>query len=123
MKEQNYMAKNLRSYKELRKMTMKEFAAELDIPLSTLRTVLKEGNTTLHTAIKISRKLGISLDMLTNDQDFPNKLFFMDHMQRTASWFALLPVEKKEVFANLMTDMWTMIINSELNKGTSNNDD
>lgn len=120
MKEQNYMAKNLRSYKELRKLTMKEFADELGIPLSTLRTVLKEGNTTLHTAIQISRRLGISLDMLTSDHDFPDKLFFMDQMQRTASWFSSLPADKKDVFAKLVTDMWNMVIDSELNRENEN---
>lgn len=99
---------------------MKEFAAELDIPLSTLRTVLKEGNTTLHTAIQISRRLGISLDMLTNDRDFPDKLFFMEQMQRTASWFTELPAEKKDVFAKLVTDMWTMVTDSELNRENEN---
>lgn len=114
MKETNYMAKNLRNYKDLRKLTMKQFASELNVPLSTLRTILKHGNTTLHTAILISRKLGVSLDMLVNDQNFPDKLFFMDQMQRTASWFASLSIEKRERFANLVTDMWTMIINMEI---------
>lgn len=114
MIEENYMAKNLRYYKELRKLTMKEFAAQLDIPLSTLRTILKHGNTTLHTAIQISRKLGVSLDMLVSDHNLPDKLFFMEQMQRSASWFANLPADKKDAFADIMTDMWNMVINMEI---------
>lgn len=114
MIEQNHLAESLRYYKELRKLTMKDFAAQLDIPLSTLRTILKHGNTTLHTAIKISRKLGVSLDILVNDHNLPDKLFFMEQMQRSASWFANLPADKKDAFAGIMTDMWNMIINMEM---------
>lgn len=114
MNEQNYLAENLKCYKKLRKMTMKEFADELDIPLSTLRTILKEGNTTLHTAIQISRRLDVSLDALINDQELPDKLFFMDQMQKSASWFAELPIKKKDAFASLVSDMLTMIISTEI---------
>ena len=44
----------------------------------------------------------------------------MDQMQRTASWFSSLPADKKDVFAKLVTDMWTMVINSELNRENEN---
>lgn len=107
MKEHdNYLAQNLKRYKELRQMTMKEFAGELDIPVSTLRTILREGNTTLHTAIHISRSLEVSLDMLINDRDFSDKLFILNHMQKAGAWFAGFPQEKKDNIASLMADIW-----------------
>ena len=109
MKEQNHLAENLRNYMEMRKISMKEFADELDMPISTLRAVLKEGNTTLHTAMHISQRLGISIDMLISDQNLSEKLFIMNHMQKLIKWFGELSSEKQERVAALMAEIWTAL--------------
>ena len=93
MKEHNYLARNLKNYKELRDLTTSELAEELDLPKATLKNVMNEGNTTLHTAIHISKNLGICLDMLVSDHDFADKLFIIDHMRNAGSWFSSLPAE------------------------------
>lgn len=94
MDEYNHLAKNLRNYKANKGLTTKQLSNELGIPKATLRNVMKEGNTTLDTAIRISNGLGISLDMLVNDAGLPNKLIVLKQIQRTGSWLSELPQEK-----------------------------
>lgn len=113
MKEHNHLAKNLKSYKALRKITMKELADELDIPKTTLRNIMNEGNTTLHTAIRISQGLGIGLDMLVSDDTFADKIFIMDQMQRAGSWLADVSPEKRDHVAHLMAEMWRAMGNEQ----------
>lgn len=113
MKNYNYLAQNLRKYKELRKLTMKELSEELDIPKATLINIMNEGNTTLYTAIRISRALGISLDMLILDENFPDKLFIMDQMQMAGCWLSGLDPSKKAQMAELLAKMWIMLGSSK----------
>lgn len=81
----NHLAQNFKCHKELRKISMKGFADELDIPVSALRTIMREGHTTLHTAIHISRSLKVSLDRLINNRAFSNNIFILDHMQKAGA--------------------------------------
>ena len=109
MKDYNHLAQNLRKYKELRKLTMKELSEELDIPKATLRNIMKEGNTTLYTAMRVSRGLGISLDMLVSDKQFSDKLFIMDQMQKASYWLSQLSPPEKAQMAELMSEMWAVL--------------
>lgn len=113
MNETNHLAQNLRKYKDLRNLTMKELSEELDVPTATLRHIMNDGNTTLHTAIRISRNIGIGLDMLVSDNSFSDKIFIMDQMQRAGSWFAELSPEKKAKSARLMSEMWEVLSTEE----------
>jgi len=109
MNDYNYLAQNLRKYKSRRNLTMKELSEELDIPKATLRHIMNEGNTTLHTAIRISRNIGIGLDMLVSDKAFPDKLFIMDQIQRSGHWFAELDPDKRERIAQLISEIWQVM--------------
>lgn len=109
MNDYNYLAQNLRKYKAVRNLTMKELSEELNVPKATLRHIMSDGNTTLHTAIRISRNIGISLDMLVSDKQFSDKLFIMDQMQRAGSWFAALPPEKSDKIASLIAEIWEVM--------------
>ena len=57
---------NLRNLRKARGLSMMELSSELDIPKSTLQSIMDGGQTTLYTAMHISRKLRIPLDTLTN---------------------------------------------------------
>lgn len=72
-----------------------EFAEELGIPKSTLRAVMKDGNTTLDTAIRIAESMGTGLDSLVHDRQFSDKQFILRHMELAGAWFAFLPEEKR----------------------------
>jgi len=64
LKKENHLAANLKAYKRERSMTMLECSESLGIPKSTLQTVMKDGNVTLDTLLRISNALGKSLDEL-----------------------------------------------------------
>lgn len=109
MEEGNKLARNLRSYKAAKNMTMKELSKELNIPEATLRNVMKEGNTTLDTAIRISKGLGISLDILVSDAELPNKLIVLKQIQRAGCWLAELPPAKSNKIASLIAEIWEVM--------------
>jgi len=109
MKEYNHLARNLRSYKAAKNLTTKQLSSELDIPEATLRNVMKDGNTTLDTVIRISKGLDISLDMLINDADLPDKLIVLKQIQRAGSWLAELPPEKSDKIAALIAEIWEVM--------------
>ena len=65
MTPNNNLAKNLKAYQHSLGMSQKEFAARLNVPRSTIQTVMaKNGNTTVDTLIRISVSLPFSLDDL-----------------------------------------------------------
>ena len=109
MKEYNHLSRNLRSYKAAKNLTTKQLSSELDIPEATLRNVMKDGNTTLDTVIRISKGLDISLDMLINDADLPDKLIVLKQIQRAGSWLAELPPEKSDKIAALIAEIWEVM--------------
>ena len=61
---------NLRALKEEQRLSLTEFSAALNIPRTTLQSVLENGQTTLDTACRISEALEIPLSVLTDDR-FP----------------------------------------------------
>ena len=109
MKEYNHLARNLRSYKAAKNLTTKQLSSELDIPEATLRNVMKDGHTTLDTVIRISKALDISLDMLINDADLPDKLIVLKQIQKAGSWLAKLPPEKSDKIAALIAEIWEVM--------------
>lgn len=113
MNEHNYLAKNLKNYKDSKNLSIGKLAEELDISKATLKHIMNDGNTTLHTAIRISRSIGVGLDMLVSDNAFSDKVFIMEHMQRAGSWFAGLSPEKKEKSARLMSELWDILVTED----------
>jgi len=109
MDNSNLLSQNLKTYKKLKGLSLCEFSRELDVPKSTLATVLKEGNTTLITAMQISKATGISLDMLVLDQYMPEKLFILDQLNTAGNWLSTFPPEKRNEIAALISDIWEVI--------------
>ncbi len=109
MEKYNNLARNLRSYKTTNNLTMKELSGELNVPEATLRNVMKEGNATLDTVIRISNGLGINMDMLICDADLPNKLIVLKQIQRAGSWLAELPPEKSDKISALIAEIWEVM--------------
>ena len=65
MEPNNNLAKNLKSYQHSLGMSQKEFAAHLNVPRSTIQSVMSNnGNTTVDTLIRLSVSLPFSLDDL-----------------------------------------------------------
>lgn len=109
MENCNLLSKNLKSYQNFRELSLYEFSQELNIPKSTLRSILKEGNTTLETMIQISKALDISIDMLVLDKDMPDKLFIMKNIEKANNWLSTLSDDKKHEIASLISKIWEVI--------------
>lgn len=78
-------AKNLDEIRCMKQLTVSEFAKELGIPKSTLRSILKDGQTTLNTALRISEALNTPLDSLT--QDNFDKINLANNLLHSLQWY------------------------------------
>lgn len=123
MNHNNYLARNLESYRVLNNFSMRQFATILDMPISTLRTIMKEGNTTMDTALHISNQLNISLDVLVGSEKPEFGLPEYPAEQTTTHTTALcrsrienagcllngFPSEKRKEIADLIAEIWNVI--------------
>lgn len=107
MEHNNYLAQNLKTYKSLQKKSLRTFAEQLGIPTSTLSNLLKDGNTTLDTAIRLSENLNISMDMLFKDDNLPHKLIVMHQINLAKRWLDDFPEDKQKEICRLFSDVWT----------------
>ncbi len=67
MERKNNLSNKLKSIQTEMRKSQTEFAQELGIPQSTLQNIMKEGNTTVDTLVRISTATGFSLDELVFD--------------------------------------------------------
>lgn len=96
---------NLILLQELKGLSLSEYAAELDLPKSTLQSILTDGNTSLHTAIHISDQLHTSLDSLLDDQFPAEKHELLLSCLHFLTWFASLTAEKQRTVLLLMEEL------------------
>lgn len=106
METYNYLSQNLKAYQALHKLSLAEFSTILDVPQSTLKAILKDGNTTLETVIRISQNMNCSLDMLIYDKSMPDKLFILHHMEQAGTWFSGLNAKAKDAIAHQIMKLW-----------------
>lgn len=59
---------NLQSIRKAKNASLTEFAQEIGIAKSTIQSVIKDGNTTLNTAISIANAFDMTLDELVNSE-------------------------------------------------------
>ena len=78
-------AKNLNEIRKIKQLSVSEFSKELGIPKSTLQSILKDGQTTLNTALLISEALNIPLDILT--QDNFDKITLANNLLHSLQWY------------------------------------
>ncbi len=91
-------AKNLEMIRKINRASIAEFSEELDVPKSTLQDILKDGNTSLHTALHIARKLNVLLSTLTGEVIPRENLTVLSALLRSFEWFDSLSGEdQKEV--------------------------
>lgn len=65
---QERFSSNLQSIRKAKNASLTEFAQEIGIAKSTIQSVIKDGNTTLNTAISIANAFGMTLDELVNSE-------------------------------------------------------
>lgn len=98
MQETNRLSDNLKAIQRDRGCNLAEFSVQLGVPKSTLQSVLRDGNTTLETLMRIQQALGISLDELVyGDASSPSK-DQVQAMVQCISVYSELPPQKQEQF-------------------------
>lgn len=95
---QNF-AKSLDAIRTLRSVNLTAFSEELGIPKSTLQTILKDGNTSLHTALNIADRLKVPLSSLTDAVVSEDELASIAPLLQCFQWFDRLPKEDREKVA------------------------
>ncbi len=77
-------------------LSLAEFSRELSIPKSTLQSILKGGNTTLDTALRISNSIETPLDILTGTTFTPQQFELMNCFLVLLNWYHDLSAEKRQ---------------------------
>ncbi len=90
-------AKNLEMIRKINHASLAEFSEELDVPKSTLQDILKDGNTSLHTALHIARQLNVPLSTLTDEVIPGENLTVLFALLRSFGWFDSLSGEDQKV--------------------------
>lgn len=113
MVKKNRLSENLKSYQLHRNKTLTEFSEELMIPKSTLQSLLKDGNTTLDTLIRIQTALGVSLDELVYGEEWVFRKIAEENILKQISWYVELPTEKQEKFRMCFNEMMALVEHDE----------
>ena len=108
------MAENLKNMRKARRLSLAEFSKELDIPKSTLQSVLADGQTSLNTAIRISEKLHISLDTLIGGTLSTEQVWIMDGLLSGVEWFSRLPPEKQKEAGEFICALIQLILENPI---------
>lgn len=96
MQRKNNLSKNLKTLQKVRHITQAEFARELDMPKSTLQTVMMDGNTSLDTLIHIANALNISLDELVFGERPSEREWLIGALFNCIGWFAGQSAERQK---------------------------
>lgn len=89
--------------------TLAEFSLELDIPKSTLQSVMVDGNTTVDTLVRMSNALNESLDKLVFGEHQTKRIEDVKRFLDEVSWFVKLSSEKQEKFRYHLNEMLMLL--------------
>ena len=118
---QNRFGRNLESIRKARHKSVKEFAIELGIPKSTLHPIIKNGNTSLNTAVQISNALDKPLDDLINGDFMLGETRLSKSAKELISAFENLSAEEQETAIYHITELLKMKRGKQNEKSNSHN--
>lgn len=96
MDKHEVFARNLGRIKAINGQSLGEFAREIDIPKSTLKSALETGNVMLDTAIRIADGLNVPLDALLSDEPLAQRMDVLERVLQCLEWFCMLSTEDRE---------------------------
>lgn len=99
MDQCGHFAKSLEAIRKINNTSLADFSEELDIPKSTLQDILKDGNTSLHTALHIAEHLNIPLSSLTSETIPTENLDVLKALLKYFEWYTLLSAEDQRAVA------------------------
>ena len=88
---------NLRAIQKESNLSLEKFAKKLRIPKATMQSVMKEGNTSLDTACKISNALEMPLSALTSSTFRPETAHILHRLLDVFSWYNNLSEEQQSI--------------------------
>ena len=109
MEMTNRLSENLKKYQRLHNQTWVELSEELSVPKTTLQSLLKDGNTTWVTLMRIQQMLGITLDELVYGTDWIAKLYTEQKLLSNMAWYMKMPEEDREFFRYHLNEMMKIL--------------
>ena len=86
----------------------------LDMPKSTLQTVMENGNTTLDTLINIAANLNVSLDELVFGPEPYGRQWLAEAMIHSAGWFTEQTAERQKQLCYHLNCMLNILTREEV---------
>ena len=100
----------LRAMYESREGSLQEFAYELNIPRSTLQSILAEGNTTMETLMRICESTEIPPELLLADDTMPGKISVARWLLRGLNRFDSMTAPKQQVLADHINGILEVVV-------------
>ena len=88
---------NLRTIQKESNLSLAQFSQKLRIPKATMQSVMKEGNTSLDTACRISNALEMPLSALTSSTFRPETAHVLHRLLDVFSWYSTLSAEQQKI--------------------------
>lgn len=99
MDDTTRFSENLKKIKEVRQLSLMEYSEELQVPKSTLQSILNYGHTTLDTACQIANSLGIPLSTLLGGTLSDEKMKILHGLLLGLDWYSKLSGEDQRKIA------------------------
>lgn len=109
MNDPNNFSKNLMLMKQRSNLSWTKFSQLAQVPRSTMQSVMKDGQTTLDTACRISNSLGLPLSTLTEEPLSPEDADLLHRTFMLLDSYQGLSPEKQEQFqlaANILMEVF-----------------
>ena len=90
-------AKNMEAIRRRANLTIAEFSSALGIPRSTVQGIIKSGQTSLDTALKIAWRLEVPLSTLTGEVVVEEGVGSMEALLNYFEWFRNLQINQDKI--------------------------
>ena len=108
MEKEHNLSESLSKLQKEANKSQAEFAKEMGVPKSTFGTILRTGNTTVDTLLRISEHTGLTPnELLGYDYDWRAVFGLMEHI----AMYSQLPSVKQEMAKNMVIGMLEMFKN------------
>lgn len=113
MNDPGNFAQRLRAIRQEWCLSLTRFAEVLQVPRSTLQSILQCGQTSLDTACRISNTLDIPLSALADDRCTWPEPEVLVPLLRNLGWFVCLPEEKQRIVVQTITQLLEVIMDEK----------
>ena len=113
------LSNSLKALCEARNITLQELAEEIDIPRTTLQSVIAEGNTTLETLGRISDGTGLPPEMLLHNDGASRKIGIARWVLQGIECYDALPELQQQKLADYIDGIMEVVGNDGVSAGVA----